>query len=126
MEATVIVTLLLVEAMGEPLSVAANVTANVIPCWFWLGVKEKVPEAGFPVTVGKLMPETRPVALRVTTLAGRSLSVALTEKVVVEFTVAVAVDGLEMVGATLTSETVMLTLAELSAPRLSVAVNVTE
>ena len=123
--ATVIVVVLRLEAAGEPLSVAVKVTVKVIPDWLWDGVKEKVPEAGFPVTVGNVMPETSPVAERLRVLAGTSLSVPVTTKVAAEPTGAATVDGAETTGEVLTSFTMIFTLPVLFAPKLSCAVNVT-
>ncbi len=121
-----IVVVLVADPVGEPLSVAVKVTLKVNPDWLCEGVKENVPVAGFPVTVGKLMPETRPVPVRVTVLAGRSTSLALTAKVVVDPKGALTIVGAETVGDTLTSLTVMVTLAVFIAPKLSWAVNVIE
>jgi hypothetical protein len=111
--------------VGEPLSVAVNVMLNVVPIWVESGLKVKVPLAGFPVTVGKLIPGASPAVERVIILIGKSLSVALTENEVVVLTAAVADEGAEMTGATLASLTVMKTgwLVESVGDPLSVAVN---
>src|SRR6266852_8989807 len=98
---------LLVDIVGESLSVAVKVTLNVIPSWVVSALKVKVPLAGFPVIVGKLIPGPSPAAVRIIMFAGRSLSVALTVNVVVVLRVAVTDEGAEMSGATLTSLTIM-------------------
>jgi hypothetical protein len=112
------------DIIGEPVSVAVKVMLNVIPSWVESGLKVKVPLAGFPVTVGKLIPGASPAVERVIIFIGKSLSVALTENEVVVLTVAVADEGAEMTGATLTSLTVMKTgwLVESAGDPLSVAV----
>jgi len=116
---------LVVDIVGEPLSVAVNVMLNVVPIWVESGLKVNVPVAGFPVTVGKLIPGASPAAMRVIIFIGKSMSVELTEKEVVVLTIAVTDEGAEMTGGTLTSLTVMKTgrLVESAGDPLSVAVN---
>ena len=116
---------LVVDIVGEPLSVAVKVMLNVVPIWVESGSKVKVPLAGFPVTVGKLIPGASPPVVRMIIFVGKSLSVALTENEVVVLTVAVADEGAEMTGGTLASLTVMRTgwLVESAGDPLSVAVN---
>lgn len=100
-----IVTVLDVDRGGEPLSVALKVRVKVIPAWDALGAKEKVPVAGLPADVEKLIPETRPDALNVIVFRGMSVSVALTLKVRVESTGIVFGPGTVRVGGVLTSLT---------------------
>ena len=116
---------LVVDRAGEPLSVAVKVMLNVVPSWVESGLKVKVPLAGFPVTGGKLIPGTSPAEVRVIMFIGRSLSVALTENVVVVLMVAATDEGAEITGGTLTSLTVIETdrLVESAGDPLSVAVN---
>jgi len=116
---------LVVDIVGDPLSVAVSVMLNVIPSCVESGLKVKVPLAGFPVTVGKLIPWASPAAVRVIIFIGKSLSVALTENEVDVLTVAVTDEGAEMIGGTLTSLTMIKTdwLVESAGDPLSVAVN---
>jgi hypothetical protein len=65
--ATCIATDLLPDAAGLPGSVAVKFTINVWPAWLWLGVKEKVPDAGSKAMLG-----ANPVALTFTTSVGAS------------------------------------------------------
>ena len=122
---TVMRTDLAADIIGEPVSVAVKVMLNVIPSCVESGLKVKVPLAGSPVTVGKLIPVASPAAVRVIIFIGKSLSVALTEKEVVVLTTAVTDEGAAMTGGTLTSLTVMKTgrLVESAGDPLSVAVN---
>ncbi len=122
---TVIVVVLLAERTGFPLSVAANTTLKVAPVWLGPGVNVNVPLAGFPGVDEKLIPDAKPVADSVNVFAGRSLSVPVTVKVRVVLAATVCEEGALTTGDVFTSFTVMVTLAWLVAPRLSVARNVT-
>jgi len=109
--ATLIVTVLVSDMGGLPLSVQTKVTVKLMPFWAAVGVNENVPITGdVPGVLVNDAPVGRPVAAIVNVFAGMSESVQVTVKVKVLPTDTDWGDGGTLrLGATFTSLTVMTT-----------------